>query len=53
MSAISTIDQARLASLIESEEAEFIMLQNGTICFEGSAEELRHSTDPYLQTFLS
>jgi phospholipid/cholesterol/gamma-HCH transport system ATP-binding protein len=37
----------------KSEEAEFIMLKDGTICFEGSAEELRHSTDPYLQTFLS
>jgi phospholipid/cholesterol/gamma-HCH transport system ATP-binding protein len=37
----------------KSEEAEFIMIKDGTICFEGSAEELRHSTDPYLQTFLS
>jgi ABC-type transporter Mla maintaining outer membrane lipid asymmetry ATPase subunit MlaF len=37
----------------KSEEAEFIMLKDGQICFEGSAEELRHSTDPYLQTFLS
>jgi phospholipid/cholesterol/gamma-HCH transport system ATP-binding protein len=35
------------------EEAEFIMLKDGLICFEGTAEELRHSTDPYLQTFLS
>ena len=35
------------------EEAEFIMLKDGLICFEGNAEELRHSTDPYLQTFLS
>src|SRR5256885_3111350 len=37
----------------KSEEAEFIMIKDGTICFEGSAEELRQSTDPYLQTFLS
>ncbi len=37
----------------KSEEAEFIMLKDGQICFEGSAEELRRSTDPYLQTFLS
>jgi phospholipid/cholesterol/gamma-HCH transport system ATP-binding protein len=34
-------------------EAEFIMLKNGLICFEGDAEELRRSTDPYIQTFLS
>jgi phospholipid/cholesterol/gamma-HCH transport system ATP-binding protein len=37
----------------KSEEAEFMMLKDGAIVFEGSAEELRHSTDPYLQTFLS
>ena len=35
------------------DEAEFIMLKDGLICFEGNAEELRHSTDPYLKTFLS
>ena len=35
------------------EEAEFIMLKDGVICFEGTAEELRRSTDPYLKTFLS
>jgi phospholipid/cholesterol/gamma-HCH transport system ATP-binding protein len=35
------------------EEAEFIMLKDGVICFEGTAEELRRSADPYLQTFLS
>jgi len=34
-------------------EAEFIMLKDGLICFEGDAEALRRSTDPYLQTFLS
>ncbi len=37
----------------KSEEAEFLMLKDGFIVFEGSAEELRHSTDPYLRTFLS
>ena len=37
----------------KSDEAEFIMLKDGLICFEGDAEELRQSTDPYLQTFLS
>ena len=35
------------------EEAEFIMLKDGLICFEGTAEELRRATDPYLKTFLS
>ena len=35
------------------EQAEFIMLQNGHIHFEGTAEELRESTDHYLRTFLS
>ena len=29
------------------------MLKDGVICFEGNAEELRRSTDPYLKTFLS
>jgi phospholipid/cholesterol/gamma-HCH transport system ATP-binding protein len=35
------------------EEAEFIMLRDGRIAFEGHAAELRASTDPYLKTFLS
>lgn len=34
-------------------EAEFIMLRDGLVVFEGGAEALRRSTDPYLQTFLS
>jgi len=34
-------------------EAEFIMLRDGLICFEGDADALRRSTDPYIQTFLS
>jgi hypothetical protein len=34
-------------------EAEFIMLRDGSICFEGDADALRQSTDPYIQTFLS
>jgi ABC-type transporter Mla maintaining outer membrane lipid asymmetry ATPase subunit MlaF len=32
---------------------EFIMLREGLVAFEGSAAELRASTDPYLKTFLS
>jgi phospholipid/cholesterol/gamma-HCH transport system ATP-binding protein len=37
----------------KSEEAEFIMLKDGNIIFEGPAGELKRSSDPYLQTFLS
>ena len=41
------------ASPEKEQEAEFIMLRDGLIVFEGDAEELRHSTDPYIRTFLS
>jgi phospholipid/cholesterol/gamma-HCH transport system ATP-binding protein len=34
-------------------EIEFIMLKDGHIHFEGQAEELRESDDPYLKSFLS
>lgn len=34
-------------------EADFVMLKDGRIHFEGSADELRASTDPYMQSFLS
>ncbi len=34
-------------------EAEFIMLREGVIVFEGDADSLRRSADPYIQTFLS
>jgi phospholipid/cholesterol/gamma-HCH transport system ATP-binding protein len=34
-------------------EAEFIMIRDGVIVFEGDADALRSSTDPYIQTFLS
>jgi phospholipid/cholesterol/gamma-HCH transport system ATP-binding protein len=37
----------------KAEEAEFIMLKDGRIAFEGHAAELRGSRDPYLKTFLS
>ena len=37
----------------KAEEAEFIMLKDGRIAFEGHAAELRDSKDPYIQTFLS
>lgn len=35
------------------DEAEFIMLKDGGIAFEGNAAELRTSQDAYLRTFLS
>lgn len=35
------------------EEAEFIMLRDGIVVFEGNADELRRSPDPYIQKFLS
>jgi len=35
------------------EEAEFMMLKDGLIVFEGTAAELRASKDPYIQAFLS
>ena len=34
-------------------EAEFIMLRDGLIVFEGDADALRSSKDPYIQEFLS
>jgi phospholipid/cholesterol/gamma-HCH transport system ATP-binding protein len=34
-------------------ETEFIMLRDGDIAFEGDVHELRGSSDPYLQSFLS
>jgi phospholipid/cholesterol/gamma-HCH transport system ATP-binding protein len=35
------------------DEAEFIMLKDGRVHFEGNAAELRGSTDDYVRTFLS
>jgi phospholipid/cholesterol/gamma-HCH transport system ATP-binding protein len=35
------------------EEAEFMMLKDGVIIFEGTADELRASPDPYIHAFLS
>jgi phospholipid/cholesterol/gamma-HCH transport system ATP-binding protein len=35
------------------EQSDFVMIREGRVAFEGTAEELRHSKDPYLQTFLS
>jgi phospholipid/cholesterol/gamma-HCH transport system ATP-binding protein len=35
------------------EQADFVMLRDGEISFEGSADDLRASADPYLKAFLS
>lgn len=35
------------------EQADFLMLRDAEVAFEGSADELRRSSDPYLKTFLS
>jgi phospholipid/cholesterol/gamma-HCH transport system ATP-binding protein len=45
--------QIRPADPDKAEEAEFIMLKDGRVAFEGHAAELRASSDPYLTTFLS
>lgn len=41
------------ADATKAEEAEFIMLKDGGIHFEGHADELRNSKDPYIRAFLS
>lgn len=35
------------------DQADFLMLRDAEVAFEGSADELRRSSDPYLKTFLS
>ena len=37
----------------KADEAEFIMLKDGLVAFEGNAAELRASEDEYIRTFLS
>ena len=37
----------------KAEEAEFIMLKDGRVAFEGHAAELRGTDDPYIHKFLS
>lgn len=41
------------ASAEKEREAEFIMLRDGLIIFEGDADALRSSTDPYIREFLT
>jgi len=42
-----------LAGEDKAEEADFIVLRNGRIYFEGHAAELKRTTDSYLKAFLS
>jgi phospholipid/cholesterol/gamma-HCH transport system ATP-binding protein len=37
----------------KADEAEFIMIRDGIVVFEGDADALRNSTDEYLRKFLS
>jgi phospholipid/cholesterol/gamma-HCH transport system ATP-binding protein len=50
-------EDGRLRMLVadadKSAEAEFLMLKDGDVHFEGNAHELRKSSDPYIQSFLS
>ena len=41
------------ASPQKCDEAEFIMLKDGVLVFEGNAAELRATKDPYIRDFLS
>jgi phospholipid/cholesterol/gamma-HCH transport system ATP-binding protein len=41
------------ATAEKEREAEFIMVRDGMIVFEGDADALRASTDPYILTFLN
>jgi phospholipid/cholesterol/gamma-HCH transport system ATP-binding protein len=41
------------ATAAKEKQAEFIMLRDGLIVFEGDADALRASTDPYIKDFLS
>jgi phospholipid/cholesterol/gamma-HCH transport system ATP-binding protein len=53
--AVRDRDEVRVvqADAQKSDEAEFIMLRDGVVAFEGNAAELRAAHDPYLKTFLS
>ena len=45
--------RTRLAGEQKADEAEFIMLKEGVLAFEGNATELRTSKDSYIRSFLS
>lgn len=41
------------ATEAKMEEADFVMIREGRVAFEGNALELRNTQDPYLKAFLS
>ena len=41
------------ASAAKAAMTEFLMIKDGLVAFEGAADDLRHSDDPYLKAFLS
>jgi phospholipid/cholesterol/gamma-HCH transport system ATP-binding protein len=41
------------ADSAKRDEAEFLMLKDGRVWFEGNPAELRAATDPYIRSFLS
>ena len=45
--------EVRQASEQKADEAEFIMLKDGRVHFEGNSRELRATRDEYVSTFLS
>ncbi|MGE0392228.1 MAG: ABC transporter ATP-binding protein [Vicinamibacterales bacterium] len=45
--------EIRAAGAAKLDEAEFIMLKEGVVHFEGNSRELRASRDPYITSFLS
>jgi phospholipid/cholesterol/gamma-HCH transport system ATP-binding protein len=53
--AVRTDGRVRIvpAGPAKSDEAEFIMLKDGVICFEGTAAELRAASNSYIRDFLS
>ena len=50
---LRTAGAAAAADAAKADEAEFIMLRDGMIAFEGNAAELRASQDAYIREFLS
>jgi phospholipid/cholesterol/gamma-HCH transport system ATP-binding protein len=52
--AVREHEQVQIRAINETgaEQASFLVLHEGRICFEGNAEELRASQDGYLQEFL-
>jgi phospholipid/cholesterol/gamma-HCH transport system ATP-binding protein len=53
--AVRTSDDAEYvpASDVVKDRTEFLMLREGRVAFEGTADELRATEDEYLRTFLS